>query len=100
MSLAIYAVYAFLAIFNAGNMTSLQLQHYRIYPLAGREGFKTYMEANNKAALIPAIIPGIAMHILSIVLLFARPPFMTRAEAIVSFVLNMVGFVSTIKWQR
>jgi len=58
------------------------------------------MEANNRAALVPAIIPGITMHILSIVLLFTRPQFMTRTQAIASFVLNIIGFISTAKWQR
>jgi hypothetical protein len=100
MVVVVYAIYTFLATFNAGAMVSLQLQHYSIYPLVGRESFRTYMEANNRSALIPAIVPGITMHILSIVLLFVRPPFMTRTEAFVSFALNIVGFLSTVKWQR
>lgn len=100
MELIIYSVYTFLAAYNAGNMTSLQIQHYGIYPLVGKENFKSYMSASNKAALIPAILPGMLMLILSIILMFIRPVFMTTFEAIVSLVLNIIAFISTFKWQR
>lgn len=100
MQLIIYGVYTFLAAYNAGNMMSLQLQHYSIYPFVGIENFKNYMNANNKAALIPAIIPGMLMLMLSIVLLFFRPVFMTTFEAVLSLALNITAFISTFKWQR
>ena len=100
MELIIYGVYTFLAAYNAGNMMSLQIQHYGIYPFVGRDNFKTYMSANNKAALIPSVFPGLLMLILSIVLLFLRPAFMTPSEAIASLILNIMAFVSTFKWQR
>ncbi len=100
MELIIYGIYTFLAAYSAGNMLTLQIQHYGIYPFVGRENFKTYMSANNKAALIPSIVPGFSMLILSIVLLFFRPAFMTYPEAIGSLVLNIIAFISTFKWQR
>jgi hypothetical protein len=100
MELIIYGVYTFLAAFNAGNMTSLQIQHYGIYQHVGKENFKDYMIANNKAAFIPAILPGLLMHLLSIVLLFIRPAFMTFPEAMVSLALNVIAFISTARWQR
>ncbi len=100
MELTIYAVYTFLAAYNAGNMTSLQIQHYSIYPFVGKENFKSYMSANNKAALIPAVLPGIFTLILSIVLMFSRPAFMTTFEALASLALNIIAFISTFKWQR
>jgi|SRR6185312_727507 len=100
MELFIYGVYTFLAAYNAGNMMSLQIQHYGIYPFVGKEDFKGYMSANNKAALIPAILPGILMLILSIILMFFRPVFMTTLEAIISLALNIIAFISTFKWQR
>jgi hypothetical protein len=100
MKLIIYAVYTFLATYNAGNMMSLQLQHYGIYPFVGKENFKSYISANNKAALIPAILPAMLMLILSVILLFIRPVFMTTWEAIVSLALNIIAFISTFKWQR
>jgi len=100
MQLIIYGVYTFLASYNAGNMMSLQLQHYSIYPFVGKENFKNYMNANNKAAFIPAIIPGMLMLMLSIVLLFFRPVFMTTFEAVLSLALNITAFISTFKWQR
>jgi hypothetical protein len=100
MELFIYGVYTFLAAYNAGNMMSLQIQHYSLYPFVGKENFKDYMKANNKAALIPAVLPGMLMLILSITLMFFRPVFMTSLEAVVSLALNMVAFISTIAWQR
>ena len=98
MALVLYAVYTFLTVYNAGNMTTLQIQHYGIYPYVGHENFKAYMKANNKAAFAPAIVPGLLMHLLSIVLVFYRPYFMTPSEAIASLVLNVLGFFSTFKW--
>lgn len=100
MELIIFGVYTFLAAYNAGNMMSLQIQHYGIYPFVGKENFKSYMSANNKAALIPAILPGMLMFILSIILIFTRPAFITISEAIASLVLNIIAFISTVKWQR
>ena len=100
MELIIYGVYTFLAAYNAGNMVCLQIQHYGIYPFVGRENFKTYISANNKAAFIPAVLPGMLMLILSIVLMFIRPAFMTTNEAIASLALNIIAFISTVKWQR
>jgi hypothetical protein len=100
MVLIIYGVYTFLAAYNAGNMLTLQIQYYGIYHFVGRDNFKTYMSANNKTALIPSVFPGLLMLILSIVLLFLRPAFMTSSEAIVSLILNIMAFISTFKWQR
>ena len=100
MESIIYGVYTFLAAYNAGNMVCLQIQHYGIYPFVGKENFKTYMSANNKAAFIPAVLPGMLMLILSIVLMFIRPAFMATNEAIASLALNIIAFISTVKWQR
>ena len=100
MALFLFGFYAFLAAYNAGNMTSLQLQHYGIYPFVGPENFKGYMQANNRAALLPAVIPGMLMLLLSVVLLFIRPAFMTRPMALASVALNVIAFASTVKWQR
>jgi hypothetical protein len=100
MIFIIYGVYTFLAAYNAGNMLTLQIQHYGIYTFVSKENFKSYMIANNKAAVIPSILPGLLMLILSIVLLFYRPVFMTFLEAITSLALNIIAFVSTFKWQR
>ena len=100
MELIIYGIYTFLAAYNAGNMMSLQIQHYGTYPFVGKDNFKNYMSANNKAALIPAVIPGFLMLILSIVILFFRPAFMTTLESMLSLGLNIIAFISTFKWQR
>ena len=100
MELIIYGLYTFLAAYNAGNMMSLQIQHYGTYHFVGKDNFKSYMSANNKAALIPAVIPGFLMLILSIVLLFFRPAFMSTLETTLSLALNIIAFISTFKWQR
>ena len=100
MIFIIYGVYTFLAAYNAGNMLTLQIQHYGIYTFVSKENFKSYMIANNKAAVIPSILPGLLMLMLSIVLLFYRPAFMTSLEAITSLALNIIAFISTFKWQR
>ncbi len=100
MELIIYGLYTFLAAYNAGNMMSLQIQHYGIYSFVGEDNFKNYMSANNKAALFPAVLPGFLMLILSIVLIFFRPAFMTALETVMSLALNIIAFISTFKWQR
>lgn len=78
----------------------MQLQHFSLYPYIGKENFKNYFSANNKAAFIPAVLPGMLMLILSIVVLFIWPTFMTNGEAYFSFALNIIAFISTFKWQR
>ena len=66
----------------------------------GRDGFKEYIQANNKAAAVPAILPAMILLLVSIVLLFNRPVFMTLGEAIAGLLLNLISLVSTFKWQR
>ena len=100
MQLILYGIYLFLAAFNAGNMTTLQLQHYSIYSSVGKENFKNYMQANNKAALIPSILPAMLLLLINILLLFFRPVFMSATEASMSLVLNIIVLVSTFAWQR
>lgn len=95
-----FAVFVLLAAFNAGTMTTLQIQHYGIYPHVGRESFIAYIRANNRAALIPAVLPAMALLVVSIFLVVKRPPFMTLAEAAVALALNVVSLVSTFVWQR
>jgi len=96
----VFAVFLFLASFNAGNMTTLQIQHYAIYPQVGRESFAAYLRANNKAALVPAILPAMLLLVTSITLLLDRPRFMSGTEAFTAFALNLVVLASTFVWQR
>ena len=100
MPLILYGIYLFLAVFNAGNMTTLQLQHYNLYPFVGKETFQPYMQANNKAALIPSILPAMLLLLTSMGLLFFRPGFMSMFEALLSLLLNIVALISTFVWQR
>jgi hypothetical protein len=100
MQLALYGIYLFLAVYNAGNMTTLQIQHYGIYPFVGKENFKNYMQANNKSAIVPSILPAMLLLIVNIVLLFTRPVFMPVTVTILSLALNIIALVSTFVWQR
>ena len=100
MQLTLYGIYLFLAVFNAGNMTTLQIQHYGIYRFVGKENFKNYMQANNKSAVVPSILPAMILLIINIVLLFTRPVFMSATITILSLALNVIALVSTFVWQR
>src|SRR5215469_16940937 len=95
-----FAIFLFLASFNAGTMTTLQIQHYALYPQVGREGFAAYVQANNKAALVPAILPALLLLVTSMTLLVERPRFMSGAEAFAVFVLNLIALASSFLWQR
>ena len=93
-------MFLFLAIYNAGCMTALQIQHYGIYPAVGREGFADYMKANNRAAALPTILPAMLLLFSTIALGIFPPAFVASQPVNVAFVLNMIAFTSTIKWQR
>jgi hypothetical protein len=100
MEVIIYGLYLFLACFLAGNMTTLQFQHYAIYRYVGKENFKEYMQANNRSAVIPSILPAMLMLVVNIILFFCRPSFMSMTEVIISLTLNIIAFISTFGWQR
>ena len=100
IQLIIFGLYLFLAVFVAGNMTTLQFQHYGIYHFVGRGNFKNYMAANNKSALVPSIIPALVLLITNIVLIFFRPDFFSLAEVFLCLALNLIALISTFMWQR
>lgn len=96
----LFVAFLFLAIYNTGCMTALQLQHYGIYPAVGKEGFAEYMRANNRAAAVPTIVPAILLLLASVGLAMFRPAFVTTFEANAAFYLNFIIFMSTALWQR
>jgi nitric oxide reductase large subunit len=98
--LTLYVVFLFLAIYNAGCMTTLQLQHYGIYPAVGKENFAAYMRANNRAAMVPTILPALSLLIVSALLMIYRPGFIRTYEAAAGLVLNLIALGSTLVWQR
>jgi nitric oxide reductase large subunit len=98
--LTLYVVFLFLAIYNAGCMTTLQLQHYGIYPSVGKENFAAYIRANNRAAAVPTILPALSLLIVSVVLMVYRPGFIRPYEAAAGLGLNLVALGSTLVWQR
>ena len=100
MAVILYGIYLFLAVFNAGNMVTLQIQHYGIYADVGIENFRNYIRANNEAAKIPSIIPAMLLLLASIVLIFARPAFLPGICSILFLLLNTIALFSTFIWQR
>jgi hypothetical protein len=96
----LFVGFLFLAIYNAGCMTTLQLQHYGIYPSVGKEHFAEYMRANNRAAALPTIVPAMLLLISSLVLMLQRPGFIRPYEAAAALGLNLVALLSTFVWQR
>ena len=66
---------------------------------AGRESFAAYIARNNRAAVFPAILAALALTVLSIVLLFHRPPFFSLTEAATCVALNLTNLIATIVWQ-
>lgn len=99
MNKAVFAVYLFLAVYCAGSMSVLQLQHFALYPRVGQPEFKNYILANNKAAVLPSILPAVLLTVTSLLLLFYRPSFMSRGIALVCLVLNLINIVSSVIWQ-
>jgi hypothetical protein len=100
MQRIVYAIFLFLAVYNAGNMLTLQIQHYGIYRYIGKDSFKKYMKANNISAVIPSIIPAMILLMINVVLLFYRPLFMSFMMSVICLCLNVVALISTFKWQR
>jgi hypothetical protein len=98
--LTLFIIFLFLAFYNAGCMTTLQLQHYGIYPAVPREGFAEYVRANNRAATLPTILPALILFAVSVGLVFLRPSFVTSLQADGAFWLNAIAAVSTAVWQR
>ncbi len=96
----LFLIFLVLAVYNAGGMTVLQLQHYRIYAFVGKESFADYVNANNRAAALPTILPAVLL-LLSSIALVARPPaFVRQYEAAIIVALNLASLVSTFLWQR
>ncbi|MBS1598959.1 MAG: hypothetical protein JST75_12105 [Bacteroidetes bacterium] len=100
MQLIFYGIFLFLAVFTAGIITALHIQHYSIYNLVGKEHFKDYMRANNKAGIISSLIPSILLILVNFILVFSRPAFMTITETIFCLILNIIGLTSTLIGQR
>ena len=98
--MTLFIVFLFLAIYNAGNMTTLQVQHYGIYPAVPKEGFAEYMRANNRAATLPTILPALLLLLASVGLVMLRPAFVRPAEGVAAFWLNFFALMSTAVWQR
>lgn len=98
--MTLFVVFLFLSIYNAGCMTTLQLQHYGIYLSVGKEHFTDYMRANNRAAALPTIAPAMLLLLTSLALVLHRPGFIRPYEAAAALCLNLVALVSTFVWQR
>ena len=98
MTFVVFGAFAFLAAFAAGTMPTLQLQHYSLYALVGREASHA-TSGEQPSGLGPDDPPGGLAAATSIVSC-RRPGFMTRGEAGAALALNVVQPASTFRWQR
>ena len=96
----VFVAFLILAFYNAGCMTTLQWQHYGIYPAVGPEHFAAYIRANNRAATWPTIVPALLLLLSSFLLVVQRPGFVSPLEAAVGLGLNLAALLSTFVWQR
>ena len=92
-------LYVFLAVYAAGMMTALQLQHFALYPKVGREAFRDYMTANNRAAIVPSILPALLLFLVTAVLSFTPQHLVVRPLIVASLVCNCINLLSTAVWQ-
>ena len=95
----LFAGYLFLSIYCAGSMTVLQLQHFALYPKVGQDAFRAYINANNKAAVVPAILPAILLLVINVILLISRPDYLRLPFLITTLAMNLVNILSTAIWQ-
>ncbi len=98
--LTLFIVFLFLAIYNTGVMTALQFQHYGIYPAVPKEGFAEYVRANNRGAVVPTIVPGMLLLLVSGVARDFSSGDHPAFEGTAAFWLNFFAIISTALWQR
>lgn len=58
------------------------------------------MRANNRAALLPTILPAMLLLLSSLALVLQRPGFVRPSEAAAGLGLSLVALLSTFVWQR
>jgi hypothetical protein len=87
------------SLYNMGNMMSLQMQHYSLYPLINPANFLNYIKGNNKAALFPAILPGLTNIVLSIILVIKKPETVSSMFVYIGLTMNLIAIASTVIWQ-
>ena len=95
----LFLLFVFLAIYAAGMMTTLQLQHFALYPRVGKEAFRDYIAANNRAAIVPSILPALLLTLVSAVLAFIPQHEISRTLVFSSLLCNLINMVSTGIWQ-
>lgn len=88
-----------LSLYNMGNMMSLQLQHYSLYPLIDPANFLNYIRGNNKAAILPAIMPGLTNMVLGVLLVLKKPETVSPSFAYLGLAMNLIALASTFIWQ-
>jgi hypothetical protein len=80
-----------LSFYNFGSMFTLQIQHFAIYPTVDKASFKEFIAANNRGAIIPAIIPFLIMF-------WIRPDGISSITLLTLLILNIVFIAVTIAW--
>jgi hypothetical protein len=86
-----------LAAYCTGSMWTMQLMHYPLYAKIGRSEFVNYIEGNNKRAIIPTIVPGVVIVLISLAVAFTTDH--ARPAAIVGAVASIGVAASSGRWQ-
>jgi hypothetical protein len=87
-----------LSFYNFGSMFTLQIQHFAIYPTVDKASFKEFIAANNRGAIIPAIIPFLIMVLCGIIMFWIRPDGISSITLLTLLILNIVFIAVTIAW--
>jgi hypothetical protein len=96
---AIFFVYVALSGYNAGVLWAMQLMHYPLYALVGDAEFARYITANNRSAIVAAVVPSVLSIITAALLCWRRPAAVPFFAALVALMLALGVLVSSLIWQ-
>jgi hypothetical protein len=99
MSRWFMVTYLALVLYDTGTSWVLQLMHYPLYLEVGAADFSRYISANNRRAVVPAILPALATFVVSLLLIWQRPDEISATIAVAAVLLNLAVLISTAVWQ-
>src|SRR5215831_7975969 len=91
--------YLALILYDAGMSWVLQLMHYPLYHDIGPAEFSQYIRANNRRAVVPAILPALATFGVSLLMMWQQPAQVPAAIVAAAVLLNVAVLISTAVWQ-
>jgi hypothetical protein len=96
----VFVLFIGFSLYNLGYILNGQLQHFALYPHLNPNGFADYMTQNNKFAFLPAVVPGFINLLLSVMLIWLKPAYLSDWNVYLFIALNVIVTVSTFIWQR